>query len=162
MRRGKVSGAPANPVEGIEAGVRRLEEGVKFAVNRLAEIDHKVDSMGQTHAFALRADSERMKDVVSNIFKSAKRKAQVYLAADGRRSVNEIAAHVGIPRQNVGRILSALRDADMLGWYSESGRDIWHKLPIDKTIGITRILTDQYGLDRDGAPAQERRKKKRG
>jgi len=70
-------------------------------LSRLAKIQHKVDSLEQTTAFALRADSDRHKASAKQIFKNSKRRAQVYLAADGQRSVQEIAAHLRKPIQNV-------------------------------------------------------------
>jgi hypothetical protein len=52
-------------------------------LNRLSKIEHKVDSLEQTTAFALRADAEKHSASVWEIFKKSKRRAQVYLAADG-------------------------------------------------------------------------------
>ena len=63
-------------------------------LNRLARIEHRVDSIDQTSAFALRADAERHREEVKKIFRHGKRRAQIYLAADGNRGVNEIAAHL--------------------------------------------------------------------
>lgn len=145
--------APADPLS-------RIEEGIKHVESRLGLIDHKVDSMGQTQAFALRMNRDEMEAVVKNIFKNAKRKAQVYLAANNRRSVNDIADHLGMQRQNVGTILAALREEDILGVYPEGGRDIWYKLPVDKTIGITKLLMEQYDVDRDGLAKGKKPKKK--
>jgi hypothetical protein len=139
----------------------RALDATQHILSRLGEIEHKVDSLGQTHAFALRASRDQIIGVVTQIFRNAKRKAQVYLAANGQRSVNEIADYLGMKRQNVGVILAALGDEDLLGFVSRGGRDIWHKLPIDRTIGITKILAEQYGLDRDGVPVAPKRKKQR-
>lgn len=138
----------------------RALDATQQILSRLGEIEHKVDSLGQTHAFALRANRAEIVAVVTQIFRNAKRKAQVYLAVNGRRSVNEIADHLHMKRQNVGVILAALRDEDLLGSIPQGGRDIWHKLPVDRTIGITKILTEQYGVDRDGCPVLSNNRKK--
>src|SRR5437867_846200 len=104
-------------------------------LSRLEEIKHKVDSLGQTHAFALRLDKKEIEAVVRNLFKNQKRKAQAYLAANGERSVNEIADHLGMPRQNVGQLLKSLADEDLLETFPVGRRDVWNKLPVDRTVG---------------------------
>src|SRR5262245_37964649 len=83
-------------------------------LSRLAKIQHKVDSLEQTTAFALRADSERHFASAKQIFKNSKRRAQIYLAADGQRSVQEIGAHLGMKRQNVGSDLKVLGEEGLL------------------------------------------------
>ena len=50
-------------------------------LRRLSNIEHKVDSLDQTTAFALRADAKRHFQTAKEIFRG-KRRAQVYLAAN--------------------------------------------------------------------------------
>lgn len=130
-------------------------------LNRLARIEHRVDSIDQTSAFALRADAKRHMEEVKKIFRRGSRRAQVYLAANGSRGVIEIAAHLDMQRQNVGPDLKILGDEGLLGIVDVSGgRDIWAKKPIDQTLRISRYLCEEYGLSLDGTPAQS--KKRRG
>lgn len=120
-------------------------------LSRLARIEHKVDSMEQTQAFALRADAERHFAEVAKIFGKGKRKAQVYLAANGTRSVTEIAEHLEIPRQNVGRILRELADEGLLELLDTPGKgDAWAKKPVDRTLRVSKYLRDHHRLDKDG------------
>jgi len=120
-------------------------------LNRLAKIEHKVDSIEQTNAFALRADSEKHFGEVKKIFKTSLRRAQVYLAADGSRSVGEIASHLGMKVQNVSPDLKYLNDEGVLELVGSQGnRDIWAKKPIDRTLRITRFLCGEFGLDKNG------------
>ncbi len=135
----------------------RTLDATQQILSRLGQIEHKVDSLGQTHAFALRVDKERVFAEVKHIFKDSQRKAQVYLAADGTRSVNELATHLGMKRQNVGVLLKALADENLLESIPEGGRDLWHKLPVDRTVGITRFLTTEYSLSADGRPAKKKK-----
>ena len=83
-------------------------------LNRLARIEHKVDSLEQTTAFALRADATRHFESVKQIFKDSVRKAQVYLAANGQRAVGEIAAHLNMKGPNVSKLLTALQEEGLL------------------------------------------------
>jgi DNA-binding MarR family transcriptional regulator len=133
-------------------------------LNRLGNIEHKVDSMEQTQAFALRAESEKLFGVVKGIFKNGKRRAQIYLAANGSRGVQEIAEHLKMQRQNVGPDLKRLAGEGMLEIADSSdGRDIWAKRPFDRSLRITAFLQKAYSLSADGRPvvAKKRNAKKK-
>lgn len=120
-------------------------------LDRLAKIEHKVDSIEQTNAFALRAEADKHFAEVKKIFGNSLRRAQVYLAADGVRSVQEIAEHLGIQRQNVGPDLKQLGDEGLLELIDSHGnRDIWAKKPVDRTLRITSFLCRDFALQSDG------------
>jgi biotin operon repressor len=120
-------------------------------LSRLAKIQHKVDSLEQTQAFALRADAERHFASAKAIFKNSKRRAQVYLAANGQRSVQEIGQHLNMQRQNVGPELKVLREEGLLEIIDEvGGRDVWAKTPIDRSVRISKFLCQEFNLNSDG------------
>lgn len=120
-------------------------------LDRLAQIEHKVDSFDQTQAFALRADANKHLSEVRKIFKDSARRAQVYLAADGARSVSEIAKHLKMQRQNVGPDLKHLQDEGLLELADSRGaKDIWAKKAVDHTLRITKYLCEEFGLDKTG------------
>jgi DNA-binding transcriptional ArsR family regulator len=122
-------------------------------LSRLAHIEHKVDSIDETNAFALRADEKRHFEVVKTIFKNGKRRAQIYLAANGNRGVGEIATHLGMKGQNVSPELKNLKEEGLLQLTESSGRqDFWTKKPIDRTLRITQYLCREYNLSPDGRP----------
>jgi hypothetical protein len=109
--------------------------------------------MDQTQAFALRAEIDKHTNTIKTIFRNGKRRAQIYLAANGSRGVEEIAQHLGMQRQNVGRELKILGGEGMLEITDTSGgRDIWGKKPIDRTLRISQYLRNEYSLDPDGLP----------
>src|SRR5207249_4368659 len=120
-------------------------------LSRLASIQHKVDSIEQTNAFALRADKEKHENSLRDIFRNGKRRAQVYLSANGARSVQEIADHLKMKRPNVSAQLKALATEGILEIaYSSGGKDYWSKKPLDHTIRITRFLCNEFSLSDDG------------
>jgi len=120
-------------------------------LSRLSKIEHRVDSIDQTSAFALRAEEQKHMDSVRKIFGRNKRRAQVYLAADGHRGVEEIAKHIGMKRQNVGRELKALHKQALLELAdSVGGRDIWAKKALDRTLRISDFLETTFSLARNG------------
>lgn len=120
-------------------------------LNRLAHIEHKVDSIDETNAFALRADAKKHQETVKQIFRRGKRRAQVYLAADGNRGVAEIAKHLGMKAQNVSPELHVLQEEGLLELVDATGRrDIWAKKAIDRTLRISSYLCKDYDLMTDG------------
>jgi DNA-binding MarR family transcriptional regulator len=144
------------------AGKDKAEERDQQILNRLAHIEHKVDSIDETNAFALRAEAEKHKETVKKIFRYGKRRAQVYLAADGTRGVVEIAAHLNMKRQNVGPQLRTLQEEGLLELVGASGRrDIWAKKAIDRTLRISKYLCEEYCLRPDGRSDGTAKKRKR-
>lgn len=129
-------------------------------LNRLARIEHKVDSLEQTTAFALRADSDKHFNSVKEIFGTSKRKAQVYLAVNGQKGVQELAQHLKMQRQNVGPELKSLAEEGLLEIIdNQGGKDIWGKKPVDRTLRITKFLQQEFGLSPNGLPTRTKKKK---
>jgi len=148
---------------------RRLEQALdrdQQILDRLAKIEHKVDSIEQTNAFALRAEADKHFTEVKKIFGKSLRRAQVYLAADGVRSVQDIARHLGMRRQNVGPDLKHLGEEGLLELVdSRSNKDIWAKKPVDRTLRISPFLCKEFSLQKNGLKQKSgkkpaRRKKK--
>lgn len=140
----------------------RAEEPYQQILSRLAHIEHKVESIDETNAFALRAEAEKHQGTVRKIFGKSKRRAQIYLAADGTRGVIEIAEHLGMKQPNVSPDLRILKEEGLLEIVDASGRqDFWAKKTIDKTLRITRYLCEQYNLRSDGRPNAVSNKKKK-
>src|SRR5579862_3724036 len=132
---------------------RRAEQALdrdQQILARLAKIEHKVDSIEQTNAFALRAEAEKHFAEVKKIFGNSVRKAQVYLAADGARSVQEIAKHLSMTRQNLSPALKYLSEEGLLELVDSQGnRDIWAKKPVDRTLRVTPFLCGEFGLQKN-------------
>lgn len=121
-------------------------------LRRLANIENKIDSLEQTNAFALRAEAHIHFKSVKEIFKRGFRRAQVYLSANGRRSVQEIASLLGMKDPNVSRELEVLKVEGLLEIIErDGGKILYGKKPIDKTIGISKFLMKEYGLNSDGS-----------
>lgn len=145
-----------------EARKDRTEEPYQQILHRLAHIEHKVDSIDETNAFALRAEAGKHQETVKKIFKKSKRRAQVYLAADGTRGVVEIALHLGMKQPNVSPDLRILKEEGLLELIDASGRqDFWAKKTIDKTLRISKYLCEEYNLKPDGRPNSAVKKKRK-
>jgi len=122
-------------------------------LNRLARIEHKVDSLEQTTAFALRAEKDKHSNSVREIFVKSKRRAQVYLAVNGVRGVQEIADHLKMKQPNVSRELKILTEEGLVEIIdTQGGKDIYAKKPLDRTIRVSKILQEEFRLDPHGFP----------
>lgn len=127
-------------------------------LSRLSNIEHRVDSIDQTNAFALRAEREKHLGSIKQIFGTSKRRAQIYLAANGRKTVNQIATHLGIKNaNNVSAELSFLNEEGLIEILDTSNGRIWGKKRVDATLQISRFLKEHFNLTDDGS---ERTKKK--
>jgi Fic family protein len=131
-------------------------------LSRLAKIEHKVDSIEQTNAFALRAEASKHFAEVKKIFGRSIRRAQIYLAADGSRTVQEIAKHLGVPRQNLSPMLKHLSEEGLLELVdSQSRGDIWAKKSVDRSLRISPFLCKEFLLQRSGLKQKSRKKPKK-
>jgi DNA-binding transcriptional ArsR family regulator len=136
-----------------ETRKEKTEEPYQQILHRLAHIEYKVDSIDETNAFALRAEADKHQETVKNIFGNSKRRAQIYLAADGTRGVVEIAEHLGMKTPNVSPELRILKEEGLLELIDAAGRqDFWAKKTIDKTLRITKYLCEEYSLKPGGRP----------
>jgi len=143
-------------------GKSKTDEPFQQILSRLAHIEHKVESIDETNAFALRADEGEHQKTVKKIFKSGKRRAQVYLAADGTRGVVEIAKHLGMKQPNVSPQLKALKYEGLLELVDAPGRqDFWAKKTIDRTLRISQYLCEEYNLKPDGRSDGSPKKKQK-
>jgi predicted transcriptional regulator len=123
-------------------------------LRRLANIEHKIDSIEQTTAFTLRAEADRHFETVKLIFGNKKRCVQVYLAANGARSVNKIAELLDMQPPNVSRELKYLQKEGLLEISEHiGGENYWNKKPIDQTIRISYHLQSKFKLNKDGLPS---------
>ena len=129
---------------------------------RLAAISHRVDSIDQTQAFALRADAERHFEQVRQIFGKSVVRAKVYLAANGQRAVGEIANHLKMKQPNVSADLRTLQEEGLLEIiHSDGGANYWAKKPLDRTLRISKFLREEFGLDADGVESSNGKKRKK-
>ena len=71
----------------------------------------------------------------------------MYLAANGERSVQQIAKHLSMKESNVSRELTSLEDEGLLGiQVRDGGETYWGKKPIDRTIRISKYLQSEFKL----------------
>lgn len=120
-------------------------------LSRIAKIQHKVDSLEQTTAFSLRADSARHLAEVKKIFGRSRERVRVYLAANGTRNVQEIAKHLEMQRPNVSVELQKLADEGLIEVVDTKGNStVYAKTALARTLRIPRFVCKEFSLEPDG------------
>lgn len=136
--------------------IQPTEDRDQQILRRLSNIEHKVDSLEQTTAFSLRANEEEHQKSVRKVFGRSKRRAQVYLSANGQLSVQDIAELLNMKSPNVSKELSFLQGEGLLEVIEiEGGMTFWGKKPIDRTIRISKLLVKEFQLNNDGTPQEQ-------
>jgi DNA-binding transcriptional ArsR family regulator len=127
-------------------------DGTAEVLRRLSNIERKVESIDETNAFAMRSNREAHQQQIEGIFGKSRRRAQVYLAANGKRSVGDIASLLGMKQPNVSSDLTLLEKEGLLNVFSSAGFNHWNKKPIDWALGVSELLMQKFKLDQNGTP----------
>jgi DNA-binding transcriptional ArsR family regulator len=130
---------PPNPVYEEVRAVRDLVEQVIGVLTYTA----------QDPAANARRETELMK-----FFGRGSRRPEIYLALDKDRNISEVAAALGMKRQNVSADIALLKDAGLIVPLHTGGRgDVWIRNPvIEAVVGLSRKLVSWRG---DSAPTAD-------
>lgn len=115
-------------------------------LRRLENIESRITSLDETDAFALRANRDVYLEIVASIFGTSEVRAKAYLAADGTRTVQEIADAIGVQRQNAGRELRLLAAEGLLEGRQQGSQIFYGKKALDRTLSVSRFLRERFGL----------------
>lgn len=121
------------------------------ALRRLIRIDHKTDSMEDSLAWIVSANSPQLKNDLIKAFGASVRRVQVYLALDGERNVQEIARHLHMKQPNVSRDLSWLKRKRLIDVVEARGEGFKYKKKFfDAIVGLSEALMVKFKLGADG------------
>lgn len=121
------------------------------ALQRLIRIDHKTDSMEDSLAWIVSANSPQLRDDLIKAFGSSVRRVQVYLALDGSRNVQEIAKHLHMKQPNVSRDLGWLKRKRLIDVLEARGEGFKYKKKFfDAIVGLSEALMKKFKLNAKG------------
>lgn len=121
-------------------------------LRRLARIEQKVTSLDELTGFGMRPDRDRYLGEVDDIIGSSRRKAQLYVGADGLTTVGQLADRLGISvSANASRRLAELEREGLLTVDFDGNQRIYAKKPIDRALRISEHLRRRFNLGADGA-----------
>jgi len=133
-----------------------VDPATQEILRRLSNIEQQVTSIDETNAFAMRASRDALQLELDAIFGNGAKRAQVYLAANNRRTVTEIASHLKILPTNVSRELTKLADDGLLTPRGEGPSTRYRKKRVDQAIGVSRYLQRKFNLSADGLPVKKK------
>lgn len=119
-------------------------------IRRLNAIDHKSNSMQDSLAWLVSA-SPQLKEKLLDTFGESQRRAQVFLGLDGKRTVDALAAHLGMQSQNVTTELRTLKKRRLIDVVdvSRAGK-VYSKSQLDAILGLSEDLAAKFNLTTDG------------
>ena len=133
------------------------------ATTRLIKIDHRTENMQDSLGWLVVASAPQLSAQLLAAFGTSKRRAQVYLALDGRRSVNEVADHLGMKPQNVSIELTILKKKRLIDVTEgpDGGVRYSRKHQFDAIVGVSDNLMELFNVDADGKALPTKVKKKK-
>ncbi len=117
---------------------------------RLENLESRVGAIEEHTVHNARLKPEDQQAFVHRVFGQSSRRAQVFLAANRKRSVNQIAAHLGMQQQNVSIELGRLQGEGLLTVETAGSTSHWMATKVAATIGVVDILTKKFKLTKDG------------
>lgn len=124
-----------------------MPESDELAID-IKEIRWRQESMDGSMDLLLKANREAIITEIGNFFGNSKRRAQVYLAVDGDRSVGEITQLLNMNMPNVSADLAKCAEEGLIERIpapSKSGF-VWKKKRIDKVLHISEYLRKKFNL----------------
>jgi DNA-binding transcriptional ArsR family regulator len=114
----------------------------------IKEIRWRQESMDGSMDLLLKANREAIMADIEDFFGNSKRRAQVYLAVDGERSVGEIAQLLNMKMPNVSSDLSKCAEEGLIERIPDpsKGGFVWKKKRIDKVLHFSGYLRKKFGL----------------
>jgi predicted transcriptional regulator len=114
----------------------------------IKEIRWRQESIDSSTDLLLKAHREAIIAEIENFFGSSKRRVQVYLSIDGKKSVGEIAQMLNMRQPNVSADLANCAGEGLIERIpcDAKGGFVYRKKRIDQVLHISAFLRKKFGL----------------
>lgn len=117
------------------------EDDLRELRREVERIKDRIDDIGHIQALQMRADAANKEHILKYFEgRGGDSKARIYLAADGSRSVSEIAREVGLDQGQVTRKCQEMYEHGLLGWHADGTSKCYHKTVIERALRLSRDL----------------------
>ncbi len=106
------------------------------------EIKWHQEAIDSSMELLIKANSEKILEEIFKFFGRSKRKAEVFLAVDGQRTVEDITDFLGMQKPNVSRHLTSLKEEGLveIKKVTRGGYYVYKRRRVDKILGLSKKL----------------------
>jgi DNA-binding transcriptional ArsR family regulator len=124
-----------------------MPESDELAVD-IKMIRWRQESIDSSMDLLLKANREAIMSEIESFFGNSKRRAQVFLAVDGKKSVGEIAQMLNIKMPNLSADLSKCAEEGLIERVPSAvkGGFVYKKKKIDMVLHVSEFLRKKFGL----------------
>jgi predicted transcriptional regulator len=124
-----------------------MPESDELAVD-IKEIRWRQESIDSSTDLLLKAHKDAILAEIESFFGQSKRRVQIYLCIDGRKSVGEIAETINIQIPNVSAEITRCSDEGLIERVPTTSKSgfVYKKKRIDKVLRISEFLRRKFDL----------------
>ena len=115
----------------------------------IREIKWHQEAIDSSMELLIKANRDAILSEIMKFFGRSKRRAEVFLAVDGKRTVEDIAELLSMKGPNVSRELTKLKEEGMIEIkrITKEGYYVYKKRRVDKILGISQKLRRKFNIE---------------
>ena len=115
----------------------------------IREIKWHQEAIDSSMELLIKANRDTILAEIMNFFGRSKRRAQVFLAVDGKRTVEDIVQLLDMKSPNVSRELTKLKKEGLveIKRITREGYYVYKKRRVDRILGISRTLRKRFEIE---------------
>ena len=115
----------------------------------IREIKWHQEAIDSSMELLLKANRDAILAEILSFFGRSKRRAQIFLAVDGKRTVEDITKLLALQKPNVSAELTRLKNEGLIEIrkITSEGYYIYKKRRVDRILGISKILRQKFELN---------------
>lgn len=114
----------------------------------IREIKWHQEAIDSSMELLIKANRNAILAEIMSFFGRSKRRAQVFIAVDGKRTVEDITQLLNMKKPNVSSELTRLKEEGLIEIKKITKEGyIYKKRRVDKILGISRMLKNKFGIE---------------
>jgi len=115
----------------------------------IREIKWHQEAIDSSMELLIKANRESILSEIMKFFGRSKRRAEVYLLVDGKRTVEDITELLGMQKPNVSAEISKMKEEGLveIKKVTEQGFYVYRKRRVDRILGISRRLRKKFKIE---------------
>ncbi|MCK4334305.1 hypothetical protein KAX06_05930 [candidate division WOR-3 bacterium] len=126
-----------------------MDEPDRITQDQILEIRARVEEINHKLGFMLSATPKARENAYA-VFGNSRNLARIYLAVDGKRTLDQLTSDLNMHKQDVSSGLSLLWKEGLVDRRSSGRNAIYSKNQFEKILRISRYLKTQFNLGANG------------